>query len=228
MWNPSSRFGVGEAALLIGLLTALSFAASWIATDVLHLRRGPYVAVLAGVVAVATAMTVAFTELPLARAVEHNWPAGVVAGLIAGAIGGVGIRKFPATLRRSGRRLLAASAWEGGVYGVAEGLLLSGLPVVIVWLAGEDAGWWWGATWLAAMAASALVVAIHHFGYWDFRNRHVLEALGGCLLLSAACLISGSAIAPVLGHVILHVAGLQKGVELPPRPRPFASVSSHA
>jgi hypothetical protein len=228
MLNPSSNLGVGEATLLIGVVTVISFAASWFATDVVHLRRRPYIGVLAVVTVAATAITAIATELPMSAFVTHHWAGGLAAGALAGALVGVGIHKLPATLPRSGRRLWAASVWEGGVYGAAEGILLSGLPVVIAWQAGEDAGWWWGSTWLASLGASAVVVAIHHFGYWDFRNRHVLEALGACVLLSVAFLVSGSAIAPVLGHVILHLAGLRRGVELPPRPRPLAAAASRA
>jgi hypothetical protein len=38
----------------------------------------------------------------------------------------------------------------------------------------------------------------------------------GCLVLSLAYLVTGSAVAPILGHVVLHAAILQRRMELPP------------
>ena len=225
MFNPSGELGLADATVLLLLLTALSFAVSWLTTDVLHLPRTPYIAVLAMATAGATSLTVALADVPLDRLLGEHWARGILAGLAAGAIGAAGLRRLPATLRRSGRRLWEAEAWEGVVYGISEGVLLSALPVVIAWQAGRDAGWSSAVVWAAAIGASAFVIAIHHFGYWDFRNRHVLEALGACLLLSVACLASGSVLAPVLGHIVLHAAGVQRGIELPPRPRPVASPS---
>ena len=223
MFNPLADLGIGDALMLLGIITALSFAVSWIATDVLHVSRTPYIAILALTTGLATAATVAIAEVPVDRLFLENWEEGVLMGLVAGAIGGVAIRKLPATFHRSGRRLWQAEAWEGVVYGIAEGLLLSGLPVAVMWQAGEDAGWSSVVTGAAALAGSAFVIAIHHFGYWDFRSRLVLQALGGCLILSVAALISGSVLAAVVGHILLHAAGLQKGIELPPRPRPVAT-----
>ena len=222
MFNPAGDLSVLSAVILIGIVTALGFAVSWITTDLLDVKRTPYIAVLTGATVVATALVVWIGDFPLGPLFTENWEMGVIAGIVAGVIGGVGIRKFPATLRRSGRQLMQAEAWEGVVYGIAEGLLLSALPVAVISAAGEDAGWATATTWFAALAASAVVIAIHHFGYWDFRNRHVLEALGGCLMLSLACLISGSVLAAVVGHIVLHAAGIVKGIELPPRPHPIA------
>jgi hypothetical protein len=60
------------------------------------------------------------------------------------------------------------------------------------------------------------VIAVHHFGYWDYRSRQVLPVMAGCGLLTIAFLVTGSVLAPVIGHIAMHVAGLWNGVELPP------------
>ncbi|HLF39936.1 MAG TPA: hypothetical protein VI854_00540 [Acidimicrobiia bacterium] len=40
------------------------------------------------------------------------------------------------------------------------------------------------AGWAASLGAGAAMIAVHHFGYWDYRGRAVLPAVAGCSLLS--------------------------------------------
>ena len=69
------------------------------------------------------------------------------------------------------------------------------------------------------MTARSSTASADHFGYWDFRGRKVVPAVIACLALSVAYLATGSMVAPILGHVIMHVVGITKGVELPPHVR---------
>ena len=106
------------------------------------------------------------------------------------------------------------------MYGAAEGLLLSVLPVVVVWQgftgSGGTDGWRGVAAGVLALAASALVIVVHHLGYREFRNRRIVQPLMACLVLSLGYLLTGSPIAAIGGHIVLHLALLRRGIELPP------------
>jgi hypothetical protein len=223
MLNASGTTTWTEAGVLLALLVVAGFLVSWIATDLGHMARRPYIALLALVAGGMTAAIALSGDVSVTDAVTHNWQRGLVGGVGTGLVLGFGMRKMPATLRRSGRALHTAEAWEGVVYGIAEGLLLSGLPVWIAWQAAVDSGWVDVAGWGAALSASAVMIAIHHFGYWDFRGPQVVPALAACLLLSAAYLMTGSVLAPVVGHVVLHLAAIVKGVALPPHDHVLAT-----
>jgi hypothetical protein len=219
MFNAPAHMTWTEAGLIMLLLLAGGFTVSWLTTDVLHVARQRYIAVLAAVTALLTAAVVWLARTPIADLLGHRWTWGLLGGVITGAFVGFGIRRMPARLHRAGRDLHEAEAWEGVVYGISEGLLLSGLPAFVAWQAADDADWSIAAAWGAALAASAVMIAIHHFGYWDYRTPLVFEAIAGCLVLTIAYLATGSILAPVLGHIIMHIAGITKGVELPPHPR---------
>jgi hypothetical protein len=124
-------------------------------------------------------------------------------------------------------------AWDGIVYGAAEGLLLSVLPVLVTWqmLAsnGWESGWRSIAAAVIAVAVSVITIIVHHLGYPDFRTTglKMRQAVLGCGLLSVAFLLTASVIAPAAAHAILHVVAVRKGMELPPHaevPGPLSSV----
>lgn len=216
MFNVANDITWARGGVVLALLVAGAFAVSWLTTDVLHVGRRRYIAVLAGATAALGAVAVWLTHVPAADFLAHHWGWGLVGALVTGAILGFGIRKMPATLPRRGGELHEAEAWEGVVYGISEGALLSALPAFVAWQVVVDAGWSTVAAWAAGLAASALVIAVHHLGYWDYRGPVLLEVVAGCLVLTAGYLATGSILAPLLGHVIMHVAGVTKGVELPP------------
>ena len=131
-------------------------------------------------------------------------------------------RRQPGGPRPQGRRLAATLAWEAGVYGTAEGLLLSVLPVLVTWQGFAAHGWTSGTgkplvAGTAAMAASLAVIVIHHLGYRGFHNPAVLATvMVGCGPLSLAYLLTASPLAAVGGHILLHAAANLRGTKLPP------------
>jgi hypothetical protein len=219
MFNALENMSWSKSGFLLAVLLVAGFLVSWVATDLLRIGRRNYVAVLALLTAAAVTLTVWATGASLSSLVTRHWQAGIVGGIATSVVLAAAMWKLPATLHRSGRDLLDADAWEGLVYGVSEGVLLSGLPVFIAWQAAADAGWSITARWAAGLLASAVMTGIHHFGYWDFRGRKVVPAVIACGALSVAYLATGSMVAPILGHVIMHVVGITKGVELPPHVR---------
>ena len=83
---------------------------------------------------------------------------------------------------------------------------------------GWDSGWSLVAAAMFAVAATIVVIVVHHLGYPDFRHNRVKmgQAVLGCGVLSLAYLLTASVIAPILGHAALHVAVTRFGMELPP------------
>jgi hypothetical protein len=207
------------AAWMAGLLGA-GFLVSWLATDVRHTPRNLYILILAVVTSGLTGGYLVWAGVDVAGFGTHRAAWGVLGGMVVALPVSRGITRLPAT-RRTERAAAGTLAWEGLVYGITEGVLLSALPALVVWNAADTAGWtagWPGivATWITALLASAVMIAVHHFGYWDYRNRQVLPVIAGCGLLTLAFLVTGSVLAPVIGHIAMHIAGILHGVELPP------------
>jgi hypothetical protein len=107
------------------------------------------------------------------------------------------------------------------VYGVTEGTLLSILPVLAVWQRGRALGWtgdWPGKVGVGAlaMAASILVIGIHHLGYREFRGPQVRYPIIACGFFSLGYLLTGSVIAAIGGHIVVHLVMIVHGTEMPP------------
>lgn len=58
--------------------------------------------------------------------------------------------------------------------------------------------------------------AVHHLGYTEFRGPVIRSPILACDVFSLAFLLTGSAVAAIGGHVVLHVVMLVRGTELPP------------
>jgi hypothetical protein len=207
------------ASWLVGLL-GVGFLVSWLATDVGHTPRRRYILVLAMVTVALTGGYLAWAGIGIGEWVTYNAGWGLLGGAIVAVPVARGITRLPAT-RPARQASPATLAWEGLVYGIAEGVLLSALPTAVSWHAADAAGWTATgpgvvATWIVALLASVAMIVVHHLGYRDFRNRRMLPAIGGCGLLTVSFLATGSVLAPVIGHVAMHIAGIEHGVELPP------------
>jgi hypothetical protein len=221
------------AAVWLGVTVAVGFLVSWLATDVRETAHRPNIALLTMVTLVLAGAYLTWTGLDTIDTLAHNAGWGVLGGVLVAVPVSAGIVRMPGhrVPVETGRRT-DTLGWEGAIYGIAEGVLLSALPALIVWNAADTAGWTdgWGGqltAGAAALAASLLVIAVHHFGYWDYRNRQVLPVMVGCGLLTIAFLATGSVLAPVIGHIAMHVAGLWNGIELPPH-RHLASEKGRA
>lgn len=195
-------------------ITLAGFLASWFLTVRLALSRPLYIGLLA---LVTGAMTFGYLWWA-GIGVEfwtNNWLWGiagalVVAGLLTLVLMRMETREIPATKFGA-----AEIGWNAIVYGTAEGLLLSTLPVLVVWQAWEPSLGTW-ATAALALAASLVVIVIHHLGYPAYRSKRMVQPIVGCLPLSIAFLITGSPIAAIGAHAILHMAIEMRGMELPP------------
>ncbi len=148
------------------------------------------------------------------RRSRRRWRRGVAGALVAGSLVAWHVVSQPPSTRPAGWDLALAVLWPGLVYGAVDGLFLSVMPVVAAGRAAPGNGR------LAALLASGLVTAAYHLGYPEFRGAAVLGPVAGNSVLTAAYLVTGSPIAAVGGHVVMHVAavlhGIDTTVQLPP------------
>jgi hypothetical protein len=206
----------------LSAIAAASFLAAWVLTNLLGVRRTPYIGALALLTGGLTWGYLAWSETTLTSFATNRWGWGLAGVAVAGAILARLSRHQPSGPRPQRWRLATSLAWEGVVYGITEGLLLSVLPVLVTWQAFAANGWTSGiggslVAGITAMLASLAVIVIHHLGYRGFHNRAALvPVMVGCGLLSVAYLLSASPLAAVGGHIVLHTALNLRGTEMPP------------
>jgi membrane protease YdiL (CAAX protease family) len=67
---------------------------------------------------------------------------------------------------------------------------------------------------------SALITAAYHLGFREFQGPQVVLPVLGGLLTTGAYLLSGSMLAPIRAHAMMHAAAVRPGaattVQLPP------------
>lgn len=212
----------GSLLWLVGL-TIAAFTVAWLTGTRLQIRRALYIPILLLVTAGLTAGYVAWLGVGAMDVLTARWGAGLLAGIIVGAILVPAIKRQPVDRQLSRRELPGTLMWEGVVYGTAEGMLLSGLPAFMTWQMVHALGWAGAAgalaRWTLPILASAAVIVIHHLGYWNFRNRILVAVTTACSLLTIGFLVSGSLVAPALGHILMHFGADVHGIEMPPNAR---------
>lgn len=221
MFDPSIHVSWPAGLLWLTGVAVAAFLVSWSMSDLRPTRRFPYVGGLAITTAGLTTGYLVWSEGGLSFW-TNQWGYGIAGAGAAGVL----LTLILTRTRRPGADpqpiTPATVAWDALVYGAAEGLLLSVLPVVVTWQMLASNGWGDGWRSVAAgglsLAAGFVVIAVHHAGYSDFRSsrRKMAQALVGCGVLSLAYLITASPIAPILAHAVLHVAIVRNGMELPP------------
>lgn len=212
------------AAGWILLAGAVGLASSAIFSSWLRVDRATFVLGHATLVAAFAAVYVAVTRIRPLVQLRRHWRAGAAAGVLIGAFLAQGVSAQPASPRPAGAGLGYALLWLGGVYGAADALLLNVVPVLVVYGSrpGEDMRR--AAARLRrgglALLASLAVTAAYHFGFAEFRGPGLLQPLIGNAVITAGYLLSGSPLAAVLAHIIMHAAavlhGLDTTVQLPP------------
>jgi len=228
MPRPDSSITWWMTLSAVGVIAAAAFLLPWALTSVLRVRRGVY---LTGLMLGTGALTYGYLAWSGTRAetfLTRFWGWGLLGALLSGAViaGAIAVganrRGLPKPSRRSGGRMLVALGWEGVLYGVAEGLLLSALPVLAAWQTFQLLGWTDTAAGVVgsgglAVVASAVVIWVHHLGYAEYRrSRLIVAPILACGLLSVAYLLTRSMIAPVGGHFLTHAGLLARGIAMPP------------
>ena len=221
----------GSLLWLVGL-GAIAFVLAWLTGTRLRIRRTAYIPILFAVTAALTVGYVTWLDLGHGDALTARWGWGIVGGVVVGVILLPAIRKQPVDRHLDRRQLPVTLAWEGVVYGVAEGTLLSGLPAFMTWQLVDALGWSGAggavARWTLPVAAGAAVIVVHHLGYWSCRNRILVPITLACSLLTVSALVTGSLVAPMVAHVLMHIGADLHGVEMPPVERPITTAAPRA
>jgi hypothetical protein len=200
------------------------FLSSFVVADVLALPRWAFVAawVLAGCAFVAFYAT--RERVDLRRQFARRWVAGTIGGAVVGALLVRQVLTQDASGRSRGLALAGELAGYGAVYGTVDALMLSVVPVLAMYgarpardLQQPGGRLRWG---LAALLASAVVTAAYHAGFAEFRGAALVQPLVGNAVITLAYLVTGSPVAPVLSHVMMHAAAVLHGMaattQLPP------------
>ncbi|HEX5627156.1 MAG TPA: hypothetical protein VFY08_03960 [Actinomycetota bacterium] len=214
-----------EALAAFGMIVVVAFLVTWVLTDLLRIPRTPYIAMLLVLALGLGAGYCAWSGTSASELFTSGVGWGLISGLIAAGVAIPLIRRLPAHPHATGTHLVGLMLWEGLVYGIAEAVLLSTLPILAVWqmcdaLGWTDGGWARVGSGALAIGGSLLVILVHHLGYREFRTRAGRPALFGALAVcgvqAIAFLSSGNALAPIVAHVVLHGQLLIRGDELPP------------
>ena len=190
---------------------AAAFATSAVGTSLLHLSRPLFVAVWAAVVTM-TILAWVMSEgwNPMVQ-VRRRWVSGLVVGGMVGGALAVALTRSPGSASGGG---VGTVVWLGIVYGAADAIMLSIVPVLSVYGArpGDDLGHSSRIRMAGlALAASIVIAAAWHLGFAEFRSAALMKPLLANLVVTMAYLLSGSPLAPIVAHVILHTTAVLNG-----------------
>lgn len=208
------------AGLVFGFLLSFVFA------DVLDLPRDLFYGIYAVSVLAFFAAWAKSTGQRFGEMLRRRWLLALPLGFVfAGVMAFIAVRAEEATARPDGVELAAAVLWRGVVYGLADGLLLSAFPILLVFaaFAGTKLRERWAgkiAIGFAALVASVAMTASYHLGYSDFRSEKVGRAVSGDLVWSVPTLVTLNPIGAPIAHAGLHVSAVLHSYEtdlfLPP------------
>jgi hypothetical protein len=207
-----------------GLLYA--FAVPFVFADLLEVPRDLYYAIYFAAVAGLLYAWLHATRQSARRLLLRHWPLAIALGVAFGALlSFMVVGTEDATSRPNGLELAAAVLWRGVFYGLADGLLLSAFPILVVFAAFEGSRGL--QTWpgrigigLVALLASLAITASYHAGYSDFRSAKVRRPLAGDVVWSMPTLLTLNPIGAPIAHAGLHTTAVlrsyETGVYLPP------------
>lgn len=227
---PSETLSWADSLTWLLALALAAFLVSWLVTDRLRVGQVTYVVALTVVTAAFTIGYLAWAGISLRDFIADRWLWGVAVGVLAGAVPAFAMARMKATVpAEHGVHRAERVAWDGVVYAISEGLLLSTLPALMAWQMVHSLDWSGAAGAVSRVAlpvlASIAVIVVHHLGYPEFRNpRQMSLAVIGCGLLTVGFLVTGNILTAPVGHVLMHTAAVLHGTELPPHREPAATV----
>ena len=210
--------------LAFGFLFA--FTLPFVLADQIAIDRDLYYGIYASSVALLFATWAWETGQPLGRMLRTRLVTATVLGLaFAGLLAMLVLHAEDATSRPGGFTLAAALVWRGGIYGAADGLLLSSFPILAVFAAFAGTRLrerWRGkiAIGVVALVASLAMTAAYHAGYSDFRSGKLRSPVAGDVVWSVPTLVTLNPIGAPVAHAGLHVSAVLHSYEtdlfLPP------------
>lgn len=207
-----------------------SFLISWLFSDLLGFPRTAYVAVFTVVTGAFLYGYLQWSSIDGGTFLSHQWLWGL---LVAAASSLVLLAFIPWFVRWQsisrlsppgprGVRLVRMLLVDGVVNGAAEALLLSVLPVLIVWQACSSLPWfhqWPGSalTPIIALIASLIIITLHHLGFRELRGRLIIFVILANAVFTLAYLLTMNPLAAVVAHIIMHLGCEFQRLEVPLR-----------
>lgn len=163
-------------------------------------------------------LLVYFSRHPLSiRQWVGYWPYALIGTAVASFLLLGNIAGQPLSAVPEGWQLVLVLGWVGLAYGAVDGLLLNVFPVLAVQRASFFAsrppvqsrllrG-------LLALAASLAMTVIYHLGYTEFQGAAIVSAVIGNAIITLTYLLTGSPLAAVAAHVIMHMAAVLHGMD---------------
>jgi hypothetical protein len=198
--------------LLGGMLYA--FAVPFVFADVLELPRDVYYGIYFAAVAGLFYAWLHVTRRSARTLLLRRWPWAVGLGLaVAAVLALMVLRTEDTTARPDGLALVGAVLWRGLLYGLADGLLLSAFPILVVFAAFDGSRplrSWPGriGVGVVALLASLAVTATYHVGYSDFRSAEVRKPVAGDVVWSMPTLLTLNPIGAPIAHAGLHTSAV--------------------
>lgn len=209
------------------LFAVTGFLVSAVFSGALRLERTVFLIPYVGIVG--ALLVLYFRRRPISqKQLIGRWPYGVVGVAVATFLLMRNIQGQPVSAAPEGVQLILTLAWVGLAYGAIDGLLLNVVPVLVILGPGFYES---NPSWkerlvrgLKALAASVVVTVAYHFGYTEFHGPKMIAVIIGNVIISSTYILTGSPLAAVLTHVIMHVAaalhGMESTLQLPPHYSP--------
>lgn len=192
----------------------VAFAVPFLLADLLEINRDVFYGLYAIAVLGLIVSWARSTGYDLVAAIRRRWLWAFGLGAVfAGVMALMVVRTEDTTARPDGFELIGAVLWRGVVYGLADGLLLSVFPILVVFaaLAGSRLNERFAGKVLigaVALIASLAMTAVYHFGYSDFRSDKVGKPLTGDVLWSVPTLVTLNPVGAPIAHAGLHVSAV--------------------
>jgi hypothetical protein len=209
------RVGIGRSAhwewLAGGFVVA--FMVPFLLADVLEINRDLFYGLYAISVGVLFQAWARSTGYDLVAATKRHWIWALGLGVAFGGILAlIVVRTEDTTARPEGLELIGAVTWRGVVYGVADGMLLSVFPILVVFAAFAGSRLnrrFAGKIVVGAVALIAsLAMTAVYAGYSDFRSGKVGKPLTGDALWSIPTLVTLNPLGAPIAHAGLHVSAV--------------------
>lgn len=208
--SDTSKSAIAHLVWLIGA-AVVGFLVPFLLVDLVAVSRNLFVAGHAMIFGTFLFAYARWAKLRPIRFLLYHPLWGLLAAVIAGGFMVNFVLSQPGSPGVEGLTLLFAILWLGVVYGIVDGLLLTVMPVYAVWCIGTRLGWmtsWPGRIVVGTLAllASLAVTTAYHLGFPEFQGPELIQPVIGNAIFTLAFLLSGSPLAPLLAHVVLHIA----------------------
>ena len=204
----------------------LGFSIAAVFAGIFRLPRSIYLIPYVSLVSLYFYAFIHWSGISITNLLRQNWYWGLIGAVLVGVFTIRNILSQPASARAEGLPLIFELLWVGVVYGLADALLLSVLPVLATWEGFSALGWTSSLpekilVVAVAILASLFVTFAYHLGYPECR---VVEGIAGPTIGNGAMtlgyVLTNNPIAALFSHIAMHIAGVLHGpatvIQLPP------------